>query len=305
MGRSAGKVVEWSGVVLALLVTAFISSVASAQPRAPTREALRLEGNPAQGGLVIGHTDPGSRVTLDERRIRVGRDGTFLVALPMDAPQTMALVVVRRDGSREEHTFQIPQRQYATERLDALPEGEVELDRPTQVALQKTRRRIETVRRRFTPEAMFQGGFETPAAGRVSTPFGVRRVLNGEPRGVHDAIDIAVPVGTTVRAPAGGIVVFTATDVPLSGQTVILDHGMGLFSTFIHMSAIQVRQGERVERGATLGRSGNTGRTTGPNLEWGVHLGTTALDPELLIARAPAGHAAAPPTSPPGPAPAR
>lgn len=236
-----------------------------------------------QAGLVVGHAEPGSRVALDGRRVRVARDGTFLIGFAMDAPETMVLDVVRPDGSHDGKTFQVEQRQYATEQIDGLPDDEVDLDRPTNVALQRAHRRIVEVRRRFTPRAGFTANFEWPVRGRVSTPFGVGRVLNGEPRSAHNAIDVAVPIGTAVHAPAAGVVAFTAEDVPLSGRIVILDHGLGLTSTFLHLSAIRVSPGDVVEPGATIGLSGDTGRTTGPHLHWGLHLAGVALDAAQLV----------------------
>lgn len=271
---------------VSLLAAVFASGVAAAQSRGapPDRGEMGVEGRAIQGGLLIGRADPNVRVKLDGRRIRVGRDGTFLVGFPMDAPATMVLEVVSADGSnRKVQTFRVEQRQYGTERLEGLPEEEVNLDRQTQAQVNRSHRRIEKIRRRFTPESSFDQGFDWPARGRVSTPFGVRRILDGQPRSPHDAIDIAVPSGTAVRSPAGGVVVFAEEDVPLSGHTVVVDHGLGLTSTFLHLSNIRVRVGQRVDKGATLGLSGDTGRTTGANLHWAMHLSGVALDPELIV----------------------
>lgn len=280
----AGRHVRLS-VVVAVALSVMVSGSVAAQERSRVVDprGTRLEGRAIQGGLMVGHAERGSRVTLQGRRVRIGRDGTFLLGLAADAPATLALLVVRRDGSHENKTLQVEQRQYATEQIDGLPDDEVDLDRPTQGALRSVRRRIVDARRRFSQPASFTTDLQWPVHGRVSTRFGVARILNGEARAAHDAIDIAVPVGTAVQAPAGGVVVFTAEDVPLSGRIVIVDHGMGLTSTFLHLSEIQVRPGDRVERGAPVGLSGETGRTTGPHLHWGLHLMGVALDAELLV----------------------
>lgn len=268
-----------------ILLSALSPLTASAQSRpsgAPERQGLQLDGRAIQGGLVVGRASPGSRVTLQGRPVRVADDGVFLIGFGMDAPETMSLEVVGPGGDRMDHTFRIEQRSYATERIDSLPEEEVDLDRATQAKLQRARRRIDALRRRFTPIRSFAYGLDWPVRGRVSTSFGVRRILSGEPREPHDAIDIAVPRGTPVRAPAGGVVIFTSEDLPLAGKTVIVDHGQGLTSTFLHMSEIRVRPGDLVEPSAVLGLSGDTGRTTGAHLHWAVHLAGVALDPELL-----------------------
>jgi murein DD-endopeptidase MepM/ murein hydrolase activator NlpD len=289
MRISSGRYVRF-GALFAVVLSALASGSAAAQGRDPAtdRRGTRLEGRVIQAGLVVGHAEPGSRVTLDGRRVRVAGDGTFLIGFAMDAPETMVLDIVRPDGSHHGKTFQIEQRQYGTEQIDDLPEDEVELDRSTRGALRRAHRRIVEVRRRFTLRPGFTSEFTWPVRGRLSTPFGVGRILNGEPRSSHDAVDIAVPVGTVVQAPAAGVVAYVAEDVPLSGRVVILDHGMGLTSTFLHLSEIRVSPGDRVERGGTIGLSGDTGRTTGPHLHWGLHLAGVALDAELLFPARPA-----------------
>ncbi|HEX5305136.1 MAG TPA: M23 family metallopeptidase, partial [Dyella sp.] len=128
----------------------------------------------------------------------------------------------------------------------------------------------------------FLHGFVWPVHGRISGRFGNQRIYNGDPRAPHSGMDIAVPVGTPVRAPAAGVVTFAAPSLYLTGGTVLIDHGFGLSSNFLHLSALKVRVGERVQQGQIIALSGMTGRATGPHLHWGFNWFGTRLDPLLL-----------------------
>ena len=119
--------------------------------------------------------------------------------------------------------------------------------------------------------------------GRISGVYGSQRVLNGQPRRPHFGVDIAAPKGTPVAAMADGTVALVHQDMFYTGKTVMLDHGLGLTSVYIHMDAITVDQGAKVRKGQQIGTVGQTGRATGPHLHWGVAWFGTQLDPALLV----------------------
>lgn len=279
------------GLILAVLAVTLGRGHAAADPQPASGRTAPLvdpqtpilEGRIVQGGLLIGHAVPGTRLRLGRHPIGVARDGTFLIGLAMDAPASFELTIASPDGTRERRVLEVEQRQYAEDRIFDLPPEEVDPAPAVRARLVRARGQIDRIRRRISPDSLFSSGFDWPARGRITSGYGVRRILNGQPRAPHDAIDIAVPIGTPVRAPAGGVVVFTAEDVPLAGRTIVVDHGLGLTSTLIHLSSIAVRPGDRVQRGDTLGRSGETGRTTGPHVEWSVHLHGVALDPAIVL----------------------
>ena len=124
--------------------------------------------------------------------------------------------------------------------------------------------------------------FLQPVDGPQSSAFGLRRVLNGEPRAPHSGIDIAAPTGTPIRNPAPGVVTITG-DFYFNGKTVFVDHGQGLISMVCHLSRIDVAEGDEVARGAVLGLVGSTGRSTGPHLHWSVSMNGSRVDPEQVM----------------------
>jgi len=122
-----------------------------------------------------------------------------------------------------------------------------------------------------------------PVTGRISGIFGSQRVLNGEPRSPHAGVDIAAPLGTPARSPANGIIRLVVKDTFLMGNVLIIDHGLGVRSIFIHLDSIAVAEGDLVRQGEVVARVGQSGRATGPHLHWGVSVGSTPVDPMRLI----------------------
>lgn len=142
---------------------------------------------------------------------------------------------------------------------------------------------IARARQIDSPGTDFTASFIAPVNGRISGVFGSQRILDGKPRQPHSGVDFAAPEGAPVKAPAAGSVTLVDPDMYFSGGTVILDHGHGISSVFIHLSRIDVRVGQRIARGEVIGAVGATGRATGPNLHWGVSWFETRLDPQLLL----------------------
>jgi murein DD-endopeptidase MepM/ murein hydrolase activator NlpD len=146
-------------------------------------------------------------------------------------------------------------------------------------------------RARTEPDAFYKVGFIRPAEGRISGVYGSQRVLNGTPRAPHMGLDIAAPIGTPVRAAADGIVSVAHPDMVLTGRTVVIEHGFGLDTIYIHMNALKVKDGERVKQGQVIGEIGKTGRANGPHLHFGVTWFDVRLDPETVLAVLPAQNA--------------
>ena len=244
---------------------------------------VRLDGPRTQGGLLRGRVPPGSTVEYEGDAVRVSADGWFLVGFGRDAPPEAELVVVFPDGRRERQVLQVDRRDYDIQRIDGLPPSKVT---PSEEDLVRIRAEVKMVRKARAvddPRTDFLSGFRWPIKGRISGVYGSQRILNGEPRRPHFGIDIAAPTGTKVVAPTDGVVTLVHPDMYFSGGTMIIDHGHGLSSAFLHLSRILVDKGERVAQGQAIAEVGSTGRSTGPHLDWRINLFGRRLDPALVV----------------------
>ncbi len=267
--------------VAAMMVVAAAISAAAAE--------TRLEGPQVQGGLIVGRTDPGATILLDGKVVTASPDGIFLLGFGRDAAPTAALRIVHRDGVIDNRALAIGRRDWEIQRIDGLPQRQVTPDPEILKRIRADNALIARVRALESPSAGFLSGFVWPIHGRVSGVFGSQRVLNGEPRSPHRGLDIAAPEGTPVAACAEGAVSLVHPDMFYTGKTVVIDHGHGLNSIYVHMSEIAVETGQSVRKGDIIGKVGRTGRATGAHLHWGIALFDNALDPALLVGPMP-GH---------------
>jgi murein DD-endopeptidase MepM/ murein hydrolase activator NlpD len=251
-----------------------------------TFAATRLEGRLIQGGLVSGTTMPGSTVTLNGRVVRVARDGRFLFGFNRDATAA-ALAITTPDGRVDRRQLTVEVRRYDIQRIDGLRPKMVSPPLEILARIRREGAQIKAARMHDTLEAYFKTGFQWPALGRISGIYGSQRVLNGKPSRPHYGIDVAAPIGTPVTAPADGVVRLAERDLFYSGGTIILDHGHGLSSTFLHMARVEVQPGDQLRQGDRLGTIGATGRATSPHLDWRVNWFDQRLDAGLPVPRMP------------------
>jgi murein DD-endopeptidase MepM/ murein hydrolase activator NlpD len=264
------------GSVFCILVAQSTAAPAAGPP-------LRLPGHLQQGELVIGHAAPGTRVEFDGRALHVGDDGVFVFGLGRDAPATVTLQVRAVDGSTSTRTLAVAPRKYHIERVEGLPQKTVTPDPETAARIAREQAAVAQARRRDDAREDFLHGFALPVAGaRISGVYGSQRIDNGTPKAPHMGLDMAVPAGTPIHAPAPGIVTFAQSGLVLTGGTVLIDHGFGLTSSFLHMSRLDVKAGDAVRRGQVIGAAGMTGRATGPHVHWGFNWFGVRLDPALL-----------------------
>lgn len=265
----------------AFLTLAFLASLLL--PTAASAGELVLEGRAVQGAMMVGQTRPPARVTHDGRAVRVDPNGLFLTGFGRKAKPTSVITAVFPDGSVETRRLTIEQREYRVQRINGLPKRKVSPTKKDLERIRAERALIGAARRRFTPEPWFRAGFEWPVVGRISGVYGSQRILNGKPRRPHFGVDVAMPTGTPVAAAADGIITLAHPDMFFTGGTLIIDHGFGLNSVYMHLSEIHVKKGDRVRRGMRVAAVGATGRVTGPHLHWQVNLSRTRLDPALLV----------------------
>ena len=245
--------------------------------------AVELSGNLAQGGLVTGRTTPGATVTLDDRALLVGEDGLFVFGFGRDQGPSAALTIVKPDGTTERQTLSIEQRKFNIQRIDGMEQAKVTPNPADLARIKAEQEQVNATRKQPTPAADFLTPFIWPAKGPISGVYGSQRILNGEPRAPHYGLDIAAPEGSPVVAPAPGVVRLVASDFFLTGGTVIIDHGFGVQSAFLHMIAVKTKVGTRVQQGELIGHVGQTGRATGPHLHWGMTWLDVRLDPAFWV----------------------
>ncbi len=245
--------------------------------------AVELQGSFTQGGLVFGKTMPGAQVQHDGEKVPVSPDGDFVIGFSREASETSELRVRLPDGGQERRQLQIAKREYDIQRIDGLPERKVTPKKEDQTRIETDRAAVKRARARLDQRIDFLQGFEWPAKGRITGVYGSQRILNGKPKWPHYGVDIAGPVGKPVHAPADGIVTLAHPDMFYSGATLIMDHGHGLSSTFLHLHKILVREGQRVRKGQIVAEMGASGRVTGPHLDWRMNLRGKRVDPQLLV----------------------
>ena len=241
---------------------------------------ISLNGALKQGGLVLGKCEPGASVMFEGKPIRVSADGAFGFGFPYDQKTASSLVARFADGSEEQRGITPQLRDYDIQRLNGLPEAYVSPPPDILERIQRESVRFRQARARDTDASWYADGFDWPAMGIISSLYGSQRILNGEPRAPHLAVDIAAPTGTPIHSPADGIVSLI-DDQYLNGLFTILDHGHGVSTNYVHQSRQLVKLGDKVARGQVIGEIGQTGRATGPNLHWGMTWFQVALDPSL------------------------
>ena len=271
-----------AGSLLALaLLAASLPRPAAAQ----ADDRVVFPASAPQGAMVLGKVPPGSRVEYAGRTLRTTGYGTVVFGIGREEAGPVTVTVVRPDGSRSEASIAVSARDWPVQRVDGVPPKTV--DPPPEIAerIRREQAQVVAARARDDDRADFAQRFAWPLQGRVSGRFGNQRVYNGKPGSPHSGMDIAAPTGTAVRAPAAGVVTFAAPDLYLTGGTVLLDHGFGISSNFLHLSRIDVKVGDRIAQGQTIGAVGATGRATGPHLHWGMNWFDVRIDPLLVLER--------------------
>ncbi|WP_437593766.1 M23 family metallopeptidase [Sorangium sp. So ce1000] len=263
------------------------AAAADAGPPAADEGRLSVEGRAVQGGLLRAKLNGKlRRMAFPGHRVTVSDEGEFLIAFSRNAPAQEKLTITFDDGQVLEKLFAVEPRTFEVDKVDHLPENMVKLDMATRVKLTQAEKKLDAIRNKYTKRNCYKNGFIWPSKGPITSRYGQPRVLNGTDGGIHWGVDIAVPVGTPVRAPACGKVVFVEKDLPLSGHTMIIDHGQGLTSTFIHLNGFAAKVNDEVKQGQVIATVGMTGRTNGPHLDWRMNLFETRVDPELQISAA-------------------
>ncbi len=242
-----------------------------------------LPASVQQGTLVIGHTRADAQVDYAGRRVRVAPDGAFAFGVGRDATGPLVVRIAFADGATAEHRITVTPRDWPVEQIDGVPPDTVNPPPEIAARIEREQASVAAARTRDDAREDFTQTFIWPVEGRISGRFGNQRVYNGTPKSPHSGMDIAAAQGTPVKAPAAGIVTFADPALYLTGGTVVIDHGAGVSSNFLHLSRIDVQVGDRVEQGQVFAAVGATGRATGPHLHWGMNWFDVRIDPLLVL----------------------
>jgi murein DD-endopeptidase MepM/ murein hydrolase activator NlpD len=247
-------------------------------------EILALPKNdPVPGGFAVVPLHVGETATYNNRQVMViEEDGIqyAIVGIPLSGKPGEHHIKTQ-SGS---HAFTVQSKEYEVQRLTIENKRKVNPLEQDMDRIRQDRTEMANAFTTFDTARPVSIEFSLPAVGPISSPFGLRRILNDQPRSPHSGLDIAAGHGEPVSAPANGKVVATG-DYFFNGNTVLLDHGQGLITMYCHMSRIDVKIGSVIEKGELLGAIGQTGRVTGPHLHWSVSLNNARVDPNLFIAK--------------------
>lgn len=242
---------------------------------------LFLNGQVRQGEMLFGYVTPESTLTVNGEQIIPRKDGWFVIGISRDEEGSLSFKA-EKDGKTTEQNHPVLKRKWNVQRINGLPQNKVtpspeEEKRIADEALLTKNAREKTVNMEL-PLC-----FSMPAKGRISSIYGSQRILNGEPKAPHNALDIANKEGTVINAPADGVVLLVHEDMFLSGKTVLIGHGQNVVTSYIHLSEITAKEGQFLKKGDEIGKIGMTGRATGPHLHWVVSWKTKRIDPQAFL----------------------
>ncbi|HET8904501.1 MAG TPA: alpha/beta fold hydrolase [Saccharospirillum sp.] len=235
------------------------------------------------GGYFVGQTEPGSHVRFAGQSIPVDAQGRYILGFERMLRGEHPLTIRSPGQVEKQFELEIEGRDYRIQRVDGLDPSRVNPPEEQITRIVAEAGRVSAARARRVESEGWREPFIWPTFGRISGVYGSQRILNGDPSAPHWGIDVAVPTGTAVYAPASGVVTLAEPDLYFSGGTLMLNHGMGLSSSFLHLSRLLVSPGDQVEQGQLIAEVGTTGRSTGPHLDWRVNLADVRIDAGLLV----------------------
>jgi len=258
----------------------------------PPPASIELPDNAIQGDMVMGRVPSGAIVMMNDENpapdavnteLKVADNGRIVFGIGRDETRAKILDIRLGNGESIRKKINITTRQFDIENINGVPENTV--NPPPDIAARIEREQAEVVSARLRNDSRrdFDTAFIWPLEGRVSGVYGSQRIYNGTPKSWHSGLDVAAVQGTPVKAPAAGIITFAKPDLYLTGGTILIDHGMGISSNFLHLSRLDVKVGDRVEQGQVIGLVGATGRATGPHMHWGMNWLKVRIDPQLLV----------------------
>ena len=246
-------------------------------------QELQIEGTWRQGELLKGKVPAGTKVIIFDHDVHVSKSGNFIFGLGRNASEHVVIAAQFPSGEKRDYRFSVEQREYNIQYIEGVKKDHVSPPKALTKRIKAEAGQVWLARQNKYSDDYFSGGFLWPLLGPITGVYGSQRFYNGVPKNPHYGLDIAATEGTLVNAPAPGLVTLVHDDMFYSGGTLILDHGQGLSSTFIHLSKILVEKGDYVKQGQGIAEVGATGRATGPHLDWRINWLNQRLDPFPLL----------------------
>ena len=243
---------------------------------------LELNGSFTQGGLLFGKTSPTNKVFFNNKKIFVNESGDFVLGIGRDEKLENSIIIQGLE-KKETHKIKISKRKYKIQRIEGLPKNKVTPNKEELKRIKKETKKISSSKSKFLNKTLYKSGFIWPVKGIVTGEYGNQRILNGQPRRPHYGLDISAVSGTKVISPSDAEVSLIMEDTFFNGKMIILNHGLGLNSIYSHLKKIHVKEREKIKKGDLIAEVGNTGRSTGPHLDWRINVFNIAIDPELLL----------------------
>jgi murein DD-endopeptidase MepM/ murein hydrolase activator NlpD len=266
------------GVInLCILCSSLYVTIAVANPN------IELTGEVKQGGLIVGKTKSGNSVSLNNKPLIVSNNGDFVFGFSRDDKASYSLVVTEPNGMTATKVLTPSKREYKLQRIEGIKKSIMEPNPKAVARSQQDSKKIKTARKISSNITSFAKGFIPPIQGTITGVYGSQRIYNGVPKRPHFGLDYAGKIGDPVKAPASGKVLLWVPDMFYSGGTMIIDHGQGVSSTFLHLSDSSVKQGDMVKQGEVVASVGNSGRVTGPHLDWRINWFDVKIDPALVL----------------------
>ena len=245
--------------------------------------SIILSGSKIQGGLLIGQVEPDTKVYLGDTQIKVAENGVLVLGFGRDAELAQSLTIISASGNKHLEPITLKKKDYKIQRITGISKKIMSPNKKNQARSRSDAVLVRKAREIDSARQDFLNGFIQPVEGPVTGVYGSQRFYNGQPKRPHFGVDYAAPVGTPVMAPASGKVTMTHDDMFYSGGTLIIDHGLGVSSTFLHLSKILVKEGEEVRQGDIIALVGKSGRATGAHLDWRINWFKVRIDPQEVL----------------------